>query len=198
MVGDHHDIPNEVPASLTVVAVVRNHFDWFVTSWIKATWRTDNVALQRMPFPEWLRHVHQPDSPLKRFTFPGYVRLAGPRGRLFGPLHRKCDVLLRYEQLEAELKELLTDEEIALPRWNTTPHKRDYKKYYDSNTQALIEKYYAPEMLRFGYSFDNGRPWEARDDGDALRGGGLFTSQNQRRGRIREYRNWPNLPNNPD
>jgi len=198
MLGDHHDIPAEIPAELTTVAVVRNHFDWFVTSWIKATWRSESPTLQRMPFADWIKQVHEHGSPLRRFTFPGYVRVAGPRGRLFGPLQKKCGVLLRYESLEAELKSLLSDDSITLPRWNTTPHKRDYRKYYDTQTRALIEAHYAPEMDRFDYSFDNGRPWEPRNDGDALRGGGLFNRRNEPRPRLREYRNWPNLPNNPD
>ena len=198
MIGDHHDIPDNISAGLMTVAVVRNHFDWFVTSWIKATWRTDNAALQKMPFANWLRAVHQPGSVLRRFTFPGYVRIAGPGGRLFGPLQRKCDVILRYEHLEAELEQLLPEHSIALPRWNTTPHKRDYRKYYDAGTRSLVEEHYTPEMQRFGYRFDNGRPWRPRDDGDALRGGGLFNLRNERRPRIREYRHWPNLPNNPD
>lgn len=198
MLGDHHDIPTETSAQMTTVGVVRNHFDWFVTSWIKATWRTDNPALQKMPFAEWLREVHQPGSALRRFTFPGYVRVSGPGGCLFGPLQRKCGALLRYEKLEAELRQLLTDDSITLPRWNTTPHKRDYRKYYDIETRAIIEGHYASEMEIFGYSFDTGRPWEPRDDSAVLRGGGLFNRHNQRRPRLREYRNWPNLPNNPD
>ena len=198
MLGDHHDIPTKTPTGMTTVGVVRNHFDWFVTSWIKATWRTDHDALKRMPFAEWLHQIHEPGSPLRRFTYPGYVRVAGPRGRLFGPLRRRCGILLRYETLEAELRQLLGDESITLPRWNATPHKRDYRKYYDIGTKTIIEEHYAPEMETFGYSYGTGRPWEPRDDSDALRGGGLFSHDNQRRPKLREYRNWPNLPNNPD
>ena len=198
MVGDHHDIPRHMPSKLKDVAVVRNHFDWLVTSWIKATWRSNDPAFQRLPFDEWLRQIHLPDSPHRHFTFPGYVEVAGHEGSLFGPLRQRCHALLHYENLETELRQLLSTSDSSLPRWNTTPHKKDYKKYYNNKTRALVENLYGEELELFGYDFDNGRVWQPRDDDDALRGGGLFNPRNQRRPRIREYRDWPNLPNNPD
>ena len=52
--GDHHDAPQQPPKGVHVVACVRNHFDWFVSSWIKTTWRSHDPVVQTMPFPEWL------------------------------------------------------------------------------------------------------------------------------------------------
>ena len=149
-----------------------------------------------MPFSAWLERIHEPRSPLAEFTFPGYVTLNGG-GYLYEPLWERCDALLRYEELAEELRLLLDQPSISLPRYNTTPHKRDYRCYYDGPLRREIEGRYHDELQELGYSFDNGRPWETRDDCKPLTGGGLFDASNQRRRGLREYHNWPNRHNNP-
>ncbi len=196
--GDHHDIPDDVPPGVRVVACVRNHYDWFVSSWIKATWRSRDEALQKMSFGEWLRRIHEPGSPLRHFTFRGYVEIGNAQGELYAPLWQRCDALLRYEDIETELQSLL-GKDCPLPeRINTTPHKKDYRRYYDDGLREFLAQRYGGEMAELGYTFDNGRAWQPRDDSAPLTGGGLFDANNVRRERLREYRDWPNIANNPD
>lgn len=195
--GDHHDIPDHVPGGVRVVACVRNHYDWFVSSWIKATWRSNVKELQQMPFENWLRRVHEPGSPLSRFTFPGYVEPGNNNGELYAPLWSRCHALLRYEAIEDELKSLLGDDCPLPQRINTTPHKKDYRLYYNEPLREFVHKWYGNELAELGYNFDNGRAWEPRDDTVPLTGGGLFDANNVRRTGLREYHDWPNLENNP-
>jgi len=196
--GDHHDIPEQLPDGVQIVASVRNHFDWFVSSWIKSTWRSRHSALQTLPFPQWLERIHEPDCLFADFTFPGYVMISADNHQLYGPLWSRCDVLLRYEDLEMELDTLLGAEAPALQRINTTPHKKDYRQYYSQALREQVVQRYGEEMAELGYDFDNGRQWLPRDDSAPLMGGGLFNANNVRRTGLREYTNWPNLQNNPE
>ncbi len=197
-IGDHHDIPADIPPGLEVVAVVRNHYDWFVSSWIKATWRSKDSRVRKMPFAEWIEAILSPGSRLNRFTFRGYVNVDAGCAELYQPLWSRCSILLRYEDLESEMKKLLGDSTFALPRINTTPHKKDYRKYYPDDLKARIQQHYSTEIKELGYTFENGGTWSPRDDSAPLTGGGLFSPQNVRRTRLRTYRNWENLENNPD
>jgi len=195
--GDHHDIPEKTPDGAQVVACVRNHFDWFVSSWIKHTWRGRDTDLQTMPFPLWLERIHESGSPYSNFTFPGYVTIAHDNNELYHPLWVRCDILLRYEDLETELQPLLNQGEMSLERINTTPHKKDYRRYYSDALREEVERRYGGEMAELGYCFDNGRKWLPRDDKAPLTGGGLFDANNVRRTGMREHADWPNLKNNP-
>jgi len=197
-IGDHHDIPADTPPGLQVVACVRNHYDWFVSSWIKTTWRSGDALISKMSFADWVEEVLSPGSAFTRFTFPGYVNVSADSPELYQPLWNRCDILLRYEGLEDEMKKILGDNTFTLPRLNTTPHKKDYRKYYSAELRAQIERQYAQELQELGYTFENGGKWSPRDDTAPLTGGGLYNPQNIRRTQMKAYTDWKNLENNPD
>lgn len=151
-----------------------------------------------MSFADWISEILTPGSKLTRFTFPGYVNVSAYSTELYRPLWNRCNILLRFEGLEGEIKKLLGDETFSLPRVNTTPHKKDYRKYYSSELRARIDQQYSVELLELGYTFENGGKWSPRDDTSPLTGGGLFNPQNVRRTRMKTYTDWKNLKNNPD
>lgn len=195
--GDHHTIPDKRPDDVQVVACVRNHFDWFVSSWIKATWRSQDPILQTMPFPEWLEKIHLPNSLYANFTYKGYIQISPSSEELYQPLWERCDNLLRYESIGEELETILEKRYSTPERINTTPHKKDYRLYYSQPLREEVERRYGEEMRELGYSFDNGIEWQPRDDSKPLTGGGLFDANNIRRTKLREHSHWLNLKNNP-
>lgn len=196
-IGDHHDIPIAIPDKIQTVACVRNHYDWFVSSWIKATWRSKDPRVRQLTFADWIEEILNSGSEISQFTFPGYVNVATNSKELYQPLWNRCSILLRYEGLESEMRKLLADENFTLPRINTTPHKKDYRKYYSQELQARINQQYSAELQELGYTFENGGEWVPRDDAAPLTGGGLFNPQNIRRKGMKTYADWQNLKNNP-
>lgn len=82
-------------------------------------------------------------SPLEKYAFP---MLDG------------VDVVMRQEQLEAGLNEILkiggTGRSIELPRKNLTAGKKPYTEYWSHSTRWLAESLMGDEMKAFGYDFD--------------------------------------------
>lgn len=70
------------------------------------------------------------------------------------------DFLGRYESLDADLAKALAEIGIkgglAVPQTNVSPDKAtraDYRSYYTPKTQALVAKWYAPEIKLLNYGF---------------------------------------------
>lgn len=196
---NHHSIPNHEaypPTEYRWVAAVRNHFDWLVSTWIKATWRRKGTEVEHISFKAWLETVLQdPNCQWGTFTYPGYVALGAQENELFRPIANKVQTLVHCEALESELKTLL-NEPILLPTVNQTPHKKDYRRYYDDSSRKLVESHYAEELDRLGYHFDNGVPWKPRSNNAPLTGGALFDENNQRKAAKADHGPWTNLANN--
>ncbi|MCG8671621.1 MAG: hypothetical protein MI867_19605 [Pseudomonadales bacterium] len=200
-IDHHHFIPprQEFP-NTQYVASIRNHFDWFVSSWIKTTWRATDKNLQNMPFDRWLTDIlTNPSSQLTQFTAPGYVEIGHDKHELFKPLYDQCEVLLSYEMLEKQLAALLqtTPEKLRFPKANRTPHKKPYQAYYTPALIDLVTQHYGAELDKLRYSFDSGREWEPRNDNEPLTGGGIFNEFNQLKPVTKHHGEWKNLKNNP-
>jgi hypothetical protein len=99
------------------------------------------------------------------------LRVRGTRGRLrrpFSPYQEPrsmfkgyiegADFVMRYERLQEDFNEVLrrigVDEPIEIPKINVTKARdHNYREYYTPEARAIVERVYAPDIERFGYSF---------------------------------------------
>jgi hypothetical protein len=74
------------------------------------------------------------------------------------PMIAGVDELMRYENLEADFNRVLASvgvtEFVPLPHTNKTPGKKPYQEYYSSQSRQLVEKMFAADLSRHGYSFE--------------------------------------------
>jgi hypothetical protein len=146
--------------SILVAATVRNPFDYLVTEWSRLTgyWYADAVAdsnswvyqlesegvlayyerSRLMCFEQWIEEV----------ACPSYSRFCLD-------YTRDVDVLLRYESIQDDIRQLLRRRghrgDVYLPRVNITKSKRAYYEYYSPKSRELVEKHFGQELSRHGY-----------------------------------------------
>jgi hypothetical protein len=117
--------------------------------------RKVELAVQ-YPFSDWLEHrlrVRRSRGSLRR-PFSPYKR---PRS-LFRGYIEEADFVMRFERLQDDFDEVLrrigVDEPIEIPKINVTKARdRGYREYYTPKARAIVERVYAPDIKRFGYSF---------------------------------------------
>ena len=145
--GGHHAYrPKEVEqyklAGYRVIACVRNHFDAIV-SWYHHNPRWFDKNRPEMRFGHFARAF--PTHSLNTYVRPhqmywGYQRIA---------TH-----IIHYENLWAEFEAALG---VAIPRTKIEvigkSDRKPYREYYDTETRAFIEDYYAEELEKYGYSY---------------------------------------------
>lgn len=81
-----------------------------------------------------------------------YLRLEQKEPDPFNNVHR----MIRFEHLDADFRAACADLAIPaepLPRYNRS-EREHYSTYYDDELRALVAKRFAPEIARFGYSFE--------------------------------------------
>lgn len=141
-------LPPEIFDPFFKFAFVRNPWDWQVSVYHYVRQRRDH------PDHETFRSLHTFDAYLDwRITVKGselqsdFVR--SESGELL------VDFVGRYERL-AEDFDVVCDRigvECALPHVNRSAHG-DFRDYYTSETRALVEEVYRPDIELFGYQFD--------------------------------------------
>lgn len=134
--GNHHAPLEDHPGTgWTVFSAVRNHYDAWASWWCKSGGGNPLT-------PAWIeslvegRRQYWPDPDL-----------------MWGLHSGVCDVLLRFETLEADLSDLL-GEPINLPK--VGGERRDGRAYRDvipAPAHAYIGTRYAPEIAELGYSW---------------------------------------------
>lgn len=119
---------------------IRHPCDLIVTWWLR---QRDVIAagLHRpILFPEFVRTCDE--------KTPGpYLR----DGKIFW---QQADVYLRYETLQQDLNEFLTNlglPHVTLKPVNVTADKRDWRTYYDDQTIAVVVERFGKEAQEFGY-----------------------------------------------
>jgi hypothetical protein len=146
-------------ASLTV-CIVRNHFDWFYSEWLRSRTRwvyvLDGAALTwgplkrleiknacAMEFIEWMN-----------WRLDAYQR-DKPEWTLFGSFTKSAGKTFKMEEIE-KLSSWLDDDynlQISLVRENVTKKTGVYWQYYDKSTRERIEYLYKDELAALGYVF---------------------------------------------
>lgn len=160
---------------LFVFSTVRNPFDSLVSLYKKQAGRYQDTDswdfLQHDPrqlentrfaadhdFPEWVEYVIRPRNPREWVRVAKYRRWPPPRF-MFESFVAGVDFVMRYENLQADLTAALAevgiDGDTEIPQINVTSERTesDYRSFYDDKTRALVEKAYADDIQRWGYSF---------------------------------------------
>jgi hypothetical protein len=172
----HHGLLTQAEAArLFKFTTVRNPFDSLVTLYITMRTRYKDQLddpssfvhkKPRMPqmiemavehsFEEWLEQKFYPSGHKDGLRSALGIH-PSPR-HMYRKYIEGADFVMRFEQLEEDLDEALrrmgVHDPIEIPKLNVTNEKeRDYRSYYTPKARAIVERIYAPDLERFGYSF---------------------------------------------
>jgi hypothetical protein len=171
----HGLLSREEAAGLFKFTTVRNPFDSLVTLYV--TMRTRYRAQLRKPgsFVHRRRGMAQRIHMAVEHPFEQWVErrfgLSGPKGQVRGllgthpgPRHmynkyiEGADFVMRFEQLQEDFNEVLkrigVSQAVEIPTMNVTEGRdRNYRAYYTPKARAIVEKAFALDLQRFGYSF---------------------------------------------
>ena len=103
---------------------------------------------------KWDREVFE-GLVLRTLSAADYLRLEEGEKDPFGNLNR----VIRFETLTEDFRALCADLDIpvaTLPEYNRS-QRESYPQYYDDKLRALVAERFAPEIERFGYTFEGGR-----------------------------------------
>ncbi len=121
-------------------ACVRNPWDRMVSYYFRPSRQLE----------EWDRKAFK-KMVLKTLSVADYLRL-GAEEDPFANVQR----IMRFENLADDFRSVCTELGLPpapLPEYNRSSREH-YLKYYDDELQALVRKRFAPEIERFGYTFD--------------------------------------------
>ncbi len=88
----------------------------------------------------------------KALSVVDYLRLGEAEEKPFG----NVDYVMRFENLADDFRSVcatLGIPTVDLPQYNRSSREH-YSKYYDDNLREFVRKRFAPEIERFGYTFD--------------------------------------------
>ena len=120
---------------------VRNPWDRMVSYYFRPTQQVGE--LDRKEFRKVI---------LKALSVADYLRLDKGDGDPFA----NVDYIIRFESLAADFRVVCTTLGIAappLPQYNRS-NREHYSKYYNDELRELVRERFAPEIERFGYTFD--------------------------------------------
>jgi len=120
---------------------VRNPWDRMVSYYFRPT--RDLMSWNRKEFKKMILNV---------FSVADYLRLEEGEN---DPL-TNVDRIMRFETLAGDFRHVSAALDIPaapLPRYNRSSREH-YAKYYDDELRELVRKRFAPEIERFGYTFD--------------------------------------------
>lgn len=121
-------------------ACVRNPWDRMVSYYFRPT--RDLMSWNRKEFKKMI---------LNAFSVVDYLRLAEEEDPF-----RNVDYVMRFETLADDFRHVCAALDIPaapLPQYNRSSREH-YAKYYDDELRELVRKRFAPEIERFGYTFD--------------------------------------------
>ena len=127
--------------SLYKFACVRNPWDRMVSYYFRPT--RDLMSWNRKEFKKMI---------LNAFSVADYLRLDKGEEDPFG----NVDYVMRFENLADDFRHVCAALDIPaapLPQYNRSSREH-YAKYYDDELRELVRKRFAPEIERFGYTFD--------------------------------------------
>jgi hypothetical protein len=167
-VGQHITLPQLLEAglvrpdetgSLLTFTTVRNPFDSLVSLYTKKRFPDVNTdpRLTGRKHHEALVALAGQSSSFADFLERRFGEARRPR-HLY-PAHLEgADVVMRFEQLQADLSAVLDRLGVEgcpeIPRHNATIGRdTDYRTYYTDAARQLVERVFAPDLERFGYQF---------------------------------------------
>ncbi|MBC7476509.1 MAG: sulfotransferase family 2 domain-containing protein [Pseudorhodobacter sp.] len=138
-------------ASFFTVTLVRNPWDRIVSyyHWLQTqTFAHPAVVLARtLDFTAFLNHP-QTTTSLALWPYGAYMR------DRFG--QERASLYVRLEHLSTELTAFETHLgfRLAMPHANASARRKDWRGYYNDRDATLVASLLAPDIARFGYSFD--------------------------------------------
>ena len=137
-------------------AFVRNPWDSVVSAYHFERWYTlqPHVAANERDRAEALHRCNDFERFVKLYPLlepPDMTSMiADERGNVL------VDFVGRFENLDADFRTICRKigiEAQALPHENSSANRRDYRSYYTDETRALVGRYFARDVERFGYEF---------------------------------------------
>jgi hypothetical protein len=151
---------------LLVVVGVRNPFDLVLTEYAR------NREAGAVSWPHRLLRRLRLGSDFSREDFERFVRrryepglawrLAGRRPMVPTDWTAGADHVIRFERMQEDLDTVLARAGVqadhAIPHRNPTSSRRDrdYREMYTPAARSIVERAYARELERFGYTFEAG------------------------------------------
>ena len=149
------DIEGVLPTSeldeMFVFTLVRNPWDRAVSyyHWLREQ-SFDHPAVELAKSLEFKPFLLHPETEAGFRTMPSAAYVRRSDGR------EQCHAFVRMEHLERDLKPVEAHLEftLELPHINRSRREADYRVYFDDQTAAAIQDFCAPDIERFGYTFD--------------------------------------------
>jgi hypothetical protein len=166
---EHGVIPASDLKSMFSFSCVRNPFDSLVSMYVKKRSKYQRLLadrsswVYRVPgyvedmefcrthsFEEWIAAKYA-EGPVRRWL------RRRPRA-LSGKYVEGVDYVMRYERLQEDFNEVLrragVKRELTIPTVNATAEKNGhYRDYYTPQARKLVERAFADEIRRYGYTF---------------------------------------------
>ncbi|WP_427450062.1 sulfotransferase family 2 domain-containing protein [Litorimonas sp. WD9-15] len=142
-----------------IFSFVRNPWDRVVSHY---HWRikTNQTGLgdAPIPFKEWVKACFDRREP-PYYDKPKMFRQQTDwlQSNSEKPVHPDVDFIGRFETLHKDigrLSEILDISVSDIPHLKPSGRQRDYRPYYDAQTQAIIARAFATDIEVFGYTFD--------------------------------------------
>lgn len=143
-------VPREAFDDYFTVSLVRNPWDRLVSYyfWLRAqTFDHPAVGLAKaLPFADFLAHP-QTQASLRANPYTSYM--------CDGAGAEHCSLYIRLENLEQDLQafENHLGFKVDMPVANQSDRDRDWRKYYDESSLAIVADVCAEDIARFGYTF---------------------------------------------
>lgn len=146
--------PNLDLREYLIVTVVRNPWDRLVSEY---HWKSSISGLQ-ISFIEYVRllHLGETESIQEYYRSPiAFEQHIRPQVHYFGQSIEDAATILRFENFEHEVKEMLREccvTSESIPRIRTSIHAH-YTHYYNSRTIDMVGNLYPDDVKRLNYSY---------------------------------------------
>lgn len=152
-------LPDEYFKQLYKFAFVRNPWDLQVSSFHHIKRERPHVMNGKNTFKEFLLWKFDPERPYQYHIDTSIELQSDYLVDLKGqPL---TDFVGRYESLEDDFNAIcnhIGQPQISLPhKRKATDRKRDFREYYDEQTEALVREKFAPDIELFNYHFNESK-----------------------------------------
>jgi hypothetical protein len=165
-----HNILTEAEVkSLLKVSAVRNPFDSLVSLYVKQRLKYQPLLAdpfswvnRSIRYANYMRYAqsHSFSQWVVKVSYRKLIkRLVGLRASMFADYTRGMDVVLRYESVEKDLKEVFDRAGIPwkadIPQVNRTDERvsRDYRSSYSWLAASIVRFVYAYDLKTYGYRF---------------------------------------------
>ncbi|MGD8854371.1 MAG: sulfotransferase family 2 domain-containing protein, partial [Gammaproteobacteria bacterium] len=139
-------------ASMFKFCFVRNPWDKVVSEFRFRIWTSQNEITADASFTDWVRSTYVDRDPRyhdwPKMFLPQLEWLTDEKGEV------AVDFIGRFENLQNDFDKICAAINIdrqVLPHENRSREDKSYRSYYDSETKAVVEEIFKPDIEFFGY-----------------------------------------------